>query len=101
LALLAASFVFGATFVVIKTAVEDYPPVAFVAWRFLLGAAALALFALAARKVITRSSSTMIRCIVPWPGLSVFFIVRNVLLRRRASGPTPSGKIITQNLPII
>jgi len=45
LALLAASFVFGATFVVIKTAVEDYPPVAFVAWRFLLGAAALALFA--------------------------------------------------------
>ena len=45
MALLAASFVFGATFVVIKTAVEDYPPVAFVAWRFLLGAAALALFA--------------------------------------------------------
>jgi drug/metabolite transporter (DMT)-like permease len=45
LALLAASFVFGATFVVIKTAVEDYPPVAFVAWRFLLGALALSLFA--------------------------------------------------------
>ena len=45
LALLAASFVFGATFVVIKTALEDYPPVAFVAWRFLLGALALSLFA--------------------------------------------------------
>ena len=45
LALLAASFVFGATFVVVKTAVEDYPPVAFVAWRFLFGALALALFA--------------------------------------------------------
>jgi drug/metabolite transporter (DMT)-like permease len=46
LALLGAAFVFGATFVVIKTAVEDYPPVAFVAWRFLLGAVALSLFAL-------------------------------------------------------
>lgn len=45
LALLVASFVFGATFVVIKTAVEDFPPVAFVAWRFLLGAVALSLFA--------------------------------------------------------
>ncbi|MEX1133467.1 MAG: DMT family transporter [Acidimicrobiia bacterium] len=45
LALLAAAFVFGATFVVIKTALEDYPPVAFVAWRFLLGALALSLFA--------------------------------------------------------
>jgi drug/metabolite transporter (DMT)-like permease len=45
LALLVAAFVYGATFVVIKTAVEDYPPIAFVAWRFLLGAVALALFA--------------------------------------------------------
>jgi len=46
LALLAASFVFGATFVVIKSALEGVPPLTFVAWRFLIGAAALALFAL-------------------------------------------------------
>jgi drug/metabolite transporter (DMT)-like permease len=46
LALLAASFVFGATFVVIKSAVEQVSPVTFVAWRFLLGALLLSLFAL-------------------------------------------------------
>jgi drug/metabolite transporter (DMT)-like permease len=46
LALLAASFVFGATFVVVKSAVEQVPPLTFVAWRFLLGAAVLALLAL-------------------------------------------------------
>lgn len=46
LALLAASFVFGATFVVIKSAVEVVPPLTFVAWRFLIGALALAFFAL-------------------------------------------------------
>ena len=46
LALLAASFVFGATFVVVKSAVEQVPPLTFVAWRFLLGAALLALLAL-------------------------------------------------------
>jgi len=45
LALLVAAFVYGATFVVIKTAIEDFPPIAFVAWRFALGALALALFA--------------------------------------------------------
>jgi len=44
-ALLVAALLYGATFVVIKTAVEDYPPIAFVAWRFFLGAVALALFA--------------------------------------------------------
>jgi drug/metabolite transporter (DMT)-like permease len=52
LALLAASFVFGATFVVIKSAVEQVPPLTFVAWRFLLGAAVLALFALPRGKEI-------------------------------------------------
>jgi drug/metabolite transporter (DMT)-like permease len=52
LALLAASFVFGATFVVIKSAVEQVPPLTFVAWRFLLGAAVLALFALPRGKQI-------------------------------------------------
>ncbi|HSK06059.1 MAG TPA: DMT family transporter [Acidimicrobiia bacterium] len=52
LALLVASFVFGATFVVIKSAVEQVPPLTFVAWRFLLGAAVLALFALPRGKAI-------------------------------------------------
>jgi drug/metabolite transporter (DMT)-like permease len=46
LALLAASFVFGATFVVIKSALEQVSPLTFVAWRFMLGALVLALFAL-------------------------------------------------------
>lgn len=45
LALLAASFVFGATFVVVKSAVERIPPISFVAWRFLLGALLLSVFA--------------------------------------------------------
>lgn len=45
LALIAAAFLFGATFVVIKSAVEDVAPIAFVAWRFLLGALLLAVFA--------------------------------------------------------
>lgn len=40
-----ASFLFGATFVVVKSGVEDFPPIAFVAWRFLLGALVLSLFA--------------------------------------------------------
>lgn len=44
-ALLGASFLFGATFVVIKSALADVEPVTFVAWRFLLGAVALAVFA--------------------------------------------------------
>lgn len=45
-ALVVASFLYGATFVVIKSALEDVEPLTFVAWRFLIGAAALALFAL-------------------------------------------------------
>ena len=44
LALVAASFLFGATFVVVKSALEDIGPIAFVGWRFLLGAIVLALF---------------------------------------------------------
>lgn len=44
-ALVAASFLFGATFVVVKSALDSIDPLAFVAWRFLIGA--LALFALA------------------------------------------------------
>lgn len=52
LALVAASFLFGATFVVVKAALDDIDPIAFVAWRFLLGAAVLALFALPRGKAI-------------------------------------------------
>ncbi len=46
LALIAASFLFGATFVVVKSALDDIGPLGFVAWRFLLGAVVLASFAL-------------------------------------------------------
>jgi drug/metabolite transporter (DMT)-like permease len=52
LALLAASFVFGATFVVVKSAVERIPPISFVAWRFLLGALLLSVFAIPRGKKI-------------------------------------------------
>ncbi|MGH8915548.1 MAG: DMT family transporter [Acidimicrobiia bacterium] len=52
LALLAASFLFGATFVVVKSAVERIPPISFVAWRFLLGALLLAVFAVPRGKLI-------------------------------------------------
>ena len=45
-ALLIAAFLFGATFVVIKSAIDDIAPISFVAWRFLLGAALLTLFAI-------------------------------------------------------
>lgn len=45
LALAGASFLFGATFVVIKEAILELPPLSFVGWRFLIGA--LALLALA------------------------------------------------------
>ncbi|MEA2023658.1 MAG: DMT family transporter [Actinomycetota bacterium] len=43
--LVVAAFLFGATFVVVKEAVVAMPPLAFVGWRFLLGAAVLFLFA--------------------------------------------------------
>ncbi|HEX6946742.1 MAG TPA: DMT family transporter [Acidimicrobiia bacterium] len=45
LALIAASFLFGATFVVIKSALDDIDPIDFVAWRFLIGAVAAMLIA--------------------------------------------------------
>lgn len=41
LALTLASFLFGATFVMVKEAVEDLAPISFVGWRFLLGGLAL------------------------------------------------------------
>ncbi|NNC93482.1 MAG: DMT family transporter [Acidimicrobiia bacterium] len=44
-ALVGAAVLFGVTFVVVKDAVEVLPPLNFVGWRFLLGAAALLLVA--------------------------------------------------------
>lgn len=45
LALAFAAFLFGSTFVVIKDAVAYLPPLSFVGWRFLLGAAVLVVLA--------------------------------------------------------
>lgn len=44
-ALLVAAFLFGATFVVVKNALDDIGALSFVGWRFLLGALVLSLFA--------------------------------------------------------
>lgn len=44
LALLGAAFLYGATFVVIKSALDDIEPFSFVAWRFLIGALVLLAF---------------------------------------------------------
>ncbi len=41
IALAVAALLFGATFVVVKEAVAVLPPLAFVGWRFLIGALAL------------------------------------------------------------
>ncbi len=45
-ALIGASFLFGATFVVVKAAMETIEPLSFIAWRFTLGAGVLATFAI-------------------------------------------------------
>lgn len=45
LAITVAAFLFGTTFVVIKDAVATFPPISFVAWRFLLGGLVLAVIA--------------------------------------------------------
>jgi drug/metabolite transporter (DMT)-like permease len=45
LALIVAAFVYGATFVVIKSALADISPISYIAWRFLMGAAVLLLIA--------------------------------------------------------
>jgi len=45
LALALAAFLFGATFVVIKAALASTPPLAFVGWRFAIGALVLSLIA--------------------------------------------------------
>ncbi len=46
LALVGAAFLFGATFVVVKAALDGIEPVEFVAWRFLIGAIILGILAL-------------------------------------------------------
>jgi drug/metabolite transporter (DMT)-like permease len=46
LALSAASFLFGATFVVVKSALEAIEPLSLVAWRFLIGGVLLAALAI-------------------------------------------------------
>jgi len=45
LALLGAAFLYGATFVVIKSALDDIEPISLVAWRFAIGAVVLLAFA--------------------------------------------------------
>lgn len=52
LALVAAAFLFGATFVVVKSALDHIAPVEFVAWRFLIGAVVLATLTLPKGKKI-------------------------------------------------
>lgn len=52
LALLVAAFLFGATFVVVKSALDSIEPLAFVAWRFLIAAAVLAALALPRTKAL-------------------------------------------------
>ena len=42
LALIGASFLFGATFVVVKSALDGIEPLSFIGWRFLIGAVMLA-----------------------------------------------------------
>ncbi len=45
-ALLGASFLYGATFVVVKSALETIEPLSFIAWRFLIAAVLLAVLAI-------------------------------------------------------
>jgi drug/metabolite transporter (DMT)-like permease len=53
-ALVAASFLFGATFVVVKSALDDIGPLSFIAWRFLIGALVLLPLALPRGSAIWR-----------------------------------------------
>jgi drug/metabolite transporter (DMT)-like permease len=56
LAITLASALFGSTFVVVKEAVANFPPISFVAWRFLIGGALLALLAWPRGKAIWRNA---------------------------------------------
>ncbi|HEY7583642.1 MAG TPA: DMT family transporter [Acidimicrobiia bacterium] len=57
LAIAAASFLFGSTFVVIKDAVATFPPISFVTWRFLLGGLVLMLFVPPRGKTVWRDGA--------------------------------------------
>jgi drug/metabolite transporter (DMT)-like permease len=57
LALAAAAFLFGATFVLVKEAVGRMPPIGFVGWRFLLGALALLAISPPRRSVLWRDGA--------------------------------------------
>lgn len=56
LAIAVASFLFGSTFVVIKEAVANFPPISFVAWRFLIGGVLLAILAFPRGRAIWRDA---------------------------------------------
>ena len=56
-ALMVASFLFGATFVVVKGAVETMPPTSFIAWRFAIGAVALLVIAWPKGRTIWRDGA--------------------------------------------
>ena len=56
-ALIAAALLFGSTFVVVKDAVESFPPLAFVGWRFIIGAAVLMVLAFPRSRAIWRDGS--------------------------------------------
>jgi drug/metabolite transporter (DMT)-like permease len=57
LALTGAAFLFGSTFVVIKDAVAEFPPINFVAWRFLLGGFALAILSIPRGRQLWRDAT--------------------------------------------
>lgn len=52
LALIGAAFLFGATFVVVKSALDSIEPLSFVAWRFAIGAIILAALAIPKGKTL-------------------------------------------------
>jgi drug/metabolite transporter (DMT)-like permease len=52
LALIGAAFLFGATFVVVKSALESIEPLSFIAWRFAIGAVVLAALAIPKGKTL-------------------------------------------------
>lgn len=56
-ALVSAAFLFGITFVVVKDVVTDFPPLAFVAWRFALGAVVLLALAFPANARVWRDGA--------------------------------------------
>lgn len=56
-ALITAALLFGTTFVIVKDAVESFPPLAFVGWRFVIGASVLMLLAFPRNRSIWRDGS--------------------------------------------